>query len=242
MTSAPPARLEKILIVDTETTGLDPSRDHLVEVACAVYSVRDAALLHAWSLLVSAPQDSVEASRHLHGISAAMIEWAPDRGSVATELAMTFLNHDCDAWAAHNVDFDRSWFTSAPEKQFSEHPWICTMDGVEWPRRSSSRALVAVALAHGVGVVAAHRALADVLTLAATLTRAAEVTDLGTMLRRALREQAIFEVAAADFSAERNALAKAAGFRFDPADKRWRRRMAVEDVAGLPFEVRRSES
>ena len=51
-----------------------------------------------------------------------------------------------------------------------------------------------MALAHGVGVVSVHRALADVDTLARTLTAVAELgVDLGEFLERGMRPKVLVE-------------------------------------------------
>ncbi len=60
--------------------------------------------------------------------------------------------------------------------------------------------------------------------------------DLPAMLARALRPRAVFAVRDTGFSAARNELAKAHGFRWDKPN--WVRKMAIEDTSALPFEVR----
>jgi DNA polymerase-3 subunit epsilon len=110
------------------------------------------------------------------------------------------------------------------------------MDDLAWPRGAGSKSLVALALAHGVGVSTAHRALTDCLLIAHTLERLPElgVVDVKAFLRRGLRPKAKFR---ALVSYETNSLAKAAGFRWEPNARMWTRTMAVEDVAGLPFKA-----
>jgi DNA polymerase-3 subunit epsilon len=111
------------------------------------------------------------------------------------------------------------------------------MDDLPWD--GHSRKLVEIALAHGVGVSSAHRALTDVDVMARLLTRLRERgADLPALFRRAARPKALFY---AVVPYERRQVAKDHGFRWDEAKhgKNWFRTMPVEDAAALPFPVRR---
>lgn len=217
--------LRTVCIVDTETTGLDPSNDVLLEVAAAVWSVEHRAMVSCASWLVDTGTRENPAEA-INGIPAGILALGVPVAQMERELSVML--GASDAVLAHNAAFDRAWFS--PPMQ-AARPWICTCDDVEWPR-PSSRSLVAIALAHGVGVVHAHRALSDVMTLVRLLERAAELTDVHALLQRGLRPKAKFK---AVVSYERREEAKLAGFRWDASSRGWYRTMAYEDVAALPF-------
>ena len=136
-----------------------------------------------------------------------------------------------EAILAHNAEFDRQWFG----EELLGVPWACSMD-IEWPRPSPGKSLTAIALAHGVGVTRAHRAIDDVMTLASLLERAVELgASLETLIKRALRPKVRV---VASLPRHRNPELKAAGFRWDPERTQWWKKCFVDEVATLPFDVR----
>jgi DNA polymerase-3 subunit epsilon len=220
--------MKRVLILDTETTGIDPAKDRAIEVGAVLWSVEHRTIDRCYSAILRGEGNAAEA---VNGIPAAALPFAtaPD---FAWDTVGTMAG-GADAFVAHSADFDRGF---TPEPLARLLPWICTIDDVQWPRASDSRSLVALALAHGLGISHAHRALTDCLTIARLLERVAEMGhDVGAMLARGLRLKAKFQ---ALVSYETNALAKTAGFRWDAAAKIWWRKMAVDDVAALPFKVR----
>lgn len=217
----------RVLILDTETTGLDPQKDGVIEVGAILYSVEHATVLESYASLIHSlhgnaaeavnriPADAVRSGKHPRGV------W--DRVGEMASYA--------DAILAHNAEFDRAF---VGDWLVSELPWICTRNDIQWPRQTKpAPSLVSLALEHDLGVAYAHRALADCDLIARLLTRSRELgADLGAMLARALRPKATFE-ALVPFG--RKDEAKGAGFQWDAPTKRWMRRMAIEDAAALPF-------
>ena len=216
-----------ILIVDTEADGVGPTA-HAIEVACILYDVCHAAPVMSFASLLHAHDNAAE---HVNRIPAALlpsVEWP------AWEMVHDMAER-ADAVVAHNADFDRRF---VGEKITGALPWICTMDDIAWPLASESRSLVALALAHGIGVASAHRALTDCDLISRLFSRVHEMgLDVGTMLERGLRPKALYQ---ALVPYERNEEAKAYGFRWnrDDAPRMWARKMARDDVGTLPFRVR----
>lgn len=224
---------ETILILDTETTGTDENAT-VIEVACILYSVTHAAPIRSFASLIRAEENPAE---HVNGIPAALLadSFPPD----LVWPAVARMSLAAGAMVAYNAEFDRRFVADACVSTASR-PWICAMDDLQWPRASESRSLVTLALAHGVGVASAHRAMTDCDILARLFTRAAEMgADLGAMLTRGMRPKARYQ---ALVSYESNHLAKASGFRWDVAAKMWTRTMACEDAEGLSFKVRRIDT
>lgn len=216
-----------ILILDTETTGVDPRTDVVVELGWVLWSPKFQCILSAATTLVD--EGKGNAAEAVNGIPPeALLHIGYSLARAIDDMPHEFV---IGAVMAHNAEFDRSFLPGL----YADRPWICSQDDVDWPRPSTSRSLVALALAHGVGVAAAHRALDDCLTLARLLERAAEMTDIDALLARALRPRATFR---ALVSYDGRDAAKNAGFRWFPEAKEWRRRMAREDVAALSFDVR----
>jgi DNA polymerase-3 subunit epsilon len=222
-----------IKILDTETTGLSPKEGKLIEVAFAVFDTSLNDVISAKSFLVNdnVSEDEVNKTKHIHGISYEMVK------SYGFDLDTMLLNifnmyAPVDAYLAHNADFDKQWFN---DDAIQNAKWICSCDDIQWPKSTDSKSLISVALAHGVGVVSAHRALDDVMTLAKLLKRVGETHSLDEIFEKASRPKAKYE-ALVSFS--QKDLAKSAGFRWDGERKSWWRKMAIEDVAALPFKTR----
>lgn len=221
--------MKTILILDTETSSLDPTTGHLLEVATALWSVEHRSLVKARSWILRAASNEAEA---VNGIPTALVSSHPHATDMKlTESWVLGWAKEADAIVAHG-EFDRKWFG----EQIQSLMWIDSCDDIEWPRPSTSRSLVALALAHGVGVSYAHRALVDVMTLVQLFERAAEMTDVAAMLAKAARPRKTYR---AHVSYETNALAKERGFRWNPDRKMWVRRLAVEDATSKewPFKL-----
>ncbi len=218
-------KLDTLLILDTETTGIDPKEDRIVEVGAVLWSVEHSCTLSAWSELVIGEGNPAEAINRIP--SAALAH------GLELSLALGVLRAlaaRADVVVAHNALFDRAFIGSDLGL-----PWVCSMDDLVWPRTAGGRNLVAIAVAHDVGIVSAHRALADCLILARLFERAHELGhDVREMLRHGLRPKATYQAMVSYADRE---LAKAAGFTWDAEAKRWTRRLAAEDVKGLPFRV-----
>lgn len=240
--------MKPVLILDCETTGLDPAKDFVIEVGAILWSVEHRTSIAMYSSLLDSTH--ANAAEAVNGIPAAILPSAPRPDDVWAEVRA--LASEADAFLAHNADFDRSFCLPHMPNQRAK-PWICTCTDIEWPgaRRAAStdphrerpgQSLAALALAHGLGLSHAHRALTDCMTIARLLERCAELGhDIEAMLARGMRPKASFAVADTTYDPKRNELAKQNGFRWDPDRKLWWRRMPIEDAGALPFKVRRLE-
>ena len=221
--------MKPISLIDVESTGLDHAKDSVIEVAMAIVHPKTGALIEAWSSLVGPARDNP--SEAVNGIPGALLAHGRSLEAVSDRVGKTLAASTCVM--SHNTEFDSKWFPDAVQKSA---PWICTCDDLEWPKPTGSRSLTALALAHGLGVSHAHRALPDVLLLARLIERAVEMgASLDAMIARGMRPKARF-ISLAPFE-EKDAV-KAAGFHWVPERKVWERTLAKEDAAKLPFKVR----
>lgn len=243
--------INRCLIVDAETTGLDFAADHCTEPGAILYSLANAASLVEFSTLSACEQTKPDAER-LTGITQGMldemrhvrelIERATGRCFLSD--AIIELSQAADCVVAHNVEFDHHW----PELSTRGLPWVCTLEDFRFPNIAPGQSLTSLALGLGVPVVSAHRALTDCRLIASIFTRCAELGhDLQELFRVAQRPKAL--VVAVDNGnfyrlpeATRSEMIKQrkdAGFKWDRhVPKMWARRMPTEDTASLPFEVR----
>lgn len=212
-----------VLILDTETSHTDPAKGSAIEVGAILFNMTHMAPVVSYAAIIQNKDGQPAETERINRIPSDLIkvgvspEAAWERVSPMVCASMFVL--------AHNAEFDRGF---VPEPLRSMRPWICTMDDIVWPLASDSKSLVAIALAHGLGVASAHRALTDCDLIARLLVRCHELGhDVRAMLARGTRPKGKFR---AMVSYDTNALAKAAGFRWEPEPKMWTRTMAIEDA------------
>jgi DNA polymerase-3 subunit epsilon len=222
------------LILDTETTGLEPTSAQCIEVGAVLFHVPQRVVLSQVSFLLPAQSNPAEA---VNGIAAAVTRlpqpWQAGLQHFEALLAAA------DAVLAHNAAFDAQWFGREPLPPIHK-PWICSMDDIRWPAERQLRAAPSVrdlALAYGVPVWAAHRALTDCIYLVQVFQRC---NELEALLQAALEPR---QLVRARLSYDQRHLAKEAGFRWnEPVPKAWSRRLSEREIAQLPFPVDPVES
>jgi exodeoxyribonuclease X len=168
-------------VIDTETTGLDPKEDRVVELACIHVRVGDG-LLDRWSSLVNPVRPiPAEASAIHHLVDVDVVD-AP----ILTEAQQRLWTEPFQAFAAHNAAFDFGFIDP------SDAPVLCTMRLARklWPDlpQAGNQFLryhfrLNIPEAHG---LAAHRAEVDALVTAHLL-----LFELDEILRRAKEPDAV---------------------------------------------------
>ena len=218
-----------ILILDTETSGLDPAAHACLEVGAILFDVASRSVLAQQSFLL--PVDT-NAAEPINRIPAAVTQ-LPQPWSEGLRW-FQHLAEAADVLVAHNAAFDRQWFGRGALPPL-ERPWLCSMEDIRWPadRQLRSRPSVRdLALAYGVPVWAAHRALTDCIYLAEVFARC---DDLETLLIRGLEPRRLVR---ARVSFEERHQAKEAGFRWnDPIKGAWTRRLSERECSELTFPV-----
>ena len=219
----------RLLIVDTETTGLDPSQHQCIEVGAVLFDVPHRAVLSQISFLLPCNDNP---ARGVNGIDPAVSE-LPQPWRLALQC-FEAMAESADALLAHNAAFDRQWFGRGPLPAIAK-PWICSMEDLRWPPERQLRATPSVrdlALAYGVPVWAAHRALTDCIYLAQVFERCA---DLEALLQAALEPRRLYR---ARLSYEERHKAREAGFRWnEPISGAWSRRLSEREASLLSFPV-----
>jgi len=167
-----------ITIIDTETTGTDPEKCLIIEIAAILYSLTHAAPIESVSWLLPC---MVNPALAVNGIHPELTMLSADM-----QLRLDDMEGRSIAYMAHNAPFDKSFLKR------DAIPFVCSMRDIEWPVPCGSKALVAIALAHGIGVASAHRAMADCDTISRLLTRVHEMgVDLEQLIARAMRPKVL---------------------------------------------------
>jgi DNA polymerase-3 subunit epsilon len=217
---------DTLLIVDLETTGLDPIQDQVIELGAILYSVPHCCTLQQFSTLFPVATNaaekinriSVEASQIIKDIEIPLLQF---------ELWVT----QADYLVAHNADFDRKWFGHCGLPTVDK-PWLCTYQDFIWDKNHKPASLINTALNHGIGVSHAHRALTDCQLIAAIFDRVgAEFNGIGTFLERAIKrskEPPIIVVA--NVSYDDRELAKKQGFIWNKyIERKWAKQIKRSD-------------
>ncbi|CAK6694670.1 3'-5' exonuclease [Synechococcus sp. BA-124 BA4] len=233
----PPARAtgsgpicpQQLLILDTETTGLDPEHDHCIEVGAVLFHVSSRAVLSQLSLLLPCQSNAAEG---INGIDAAVSRL--DQPWQAGLLYFQELVASADVIVAHNAAFDRAWFGRGPLPAIDK-PWLCSMDDLRWPserRLKASPSVRDLALAYGIPVWAAHRALTDCIYLAQVFERC---DALESLLLAGLEPRRLYR---AELPYDQRHRAREAGFRWnEPVARAWSRRLSEREARELDFPV-----
>ena len=226
--------IDNLLILDTETTGLDNEIDDCLEVGSILFNVKSRSVLAQQSFLLPVENNNAEKINNIP----AEITRLPQPLVEAIKYFESLVQVS-DVVVAHNAAFDKKWF-GLKKLPHIEKQWICSMDDITWPsdRQLKTRPSVKdLALAYGVPVWNAHRALTDCMYLAEVFKRCEELEKL---LIRALEPKVLIR---AEISYEKRHLAKNAGFRWNDLIKgAWSRRMSRRDMEKLEFPVHEVDS
>lgn len=225
----PASGIRYVGLLDTECTGLDPKKDRVIEVAVTLFDVKFAQPVMSFAALIQG--EAKNEAELINKIPAGMLPeaWPGARVWAATRQIL----EPAQIVIAHHAEFDQKFCPDLGK------PWVCSEEDISWPdsqKGGRAGSLASLALSLGLGVASAHRAAVDVDTIARIFTRLVERGhNLEAMLIHAMRPKGMFHSLAA-FEAKDTV--KAAGFRWDPDNKIWWRRMAIEDAAKLPFKTR----
>jgi DNA polymerase-3 subunit epsilon len=224
----------RVVILDTETTGLDSRLDKIIELALLVVEVDTAtgAALRVAEVYEAfddpgrpIPPDVSE----LTGITDEMVD-----GQKLDEPRVAELVRDAQLVVAHNARFDRP-FVEARLPAFASLPWACSIADIDWAGEGwGSSRLEYLAMKRG-WFYDGHRAAADCHALLAVLNAPlplAGTTGLARLLQAAQANS--FRVFADGAPFETKDLLKARGYRWDPERRVWHGE--VRDEAALDDE------
>lgn len=152
---------ERFVVFDLETTGLDPSRDEIIEIG-AIRVNRDSIHHETFQMLVKPTQVVPAKITSLTGITQAMLD---AEGVPIEEALPAFLDFVGDLrLVAYNAEFDMGFLTSAAARQSRtiHNPVSCALKMARraWSERSSYR-LADLAKDGNLSNHDAHRALGD---------------------------------------------------------------------------------
>ena len=159
------------IILDIETTGLDPSRDEVIELAMVKFRYSDAdAITGVTEIFQSFNEPSAPippAITELTGITDAMVA-----GHKIDAAAVDAFVADANIVIAHNAKFDRP-FAEKAWPIFAQRHWACSVAEIDWLKYGFGGGKLAYLLADMGYFHDAHRAIDDCQALLEILSQPA---------------------------------------------------------------------
>jgi DNA polymerase III subunit epsilon len=163
--------LPRFAVVDVETSGLRPRRDHVLQIGVVLIDA-EGTVLDRWSTLVRLRHWWHRVGpKHVHGITRRILKTAPTATEAFTELARRL---NGAVFAAHNAPFDAEFVERAARKarvRLHIPKRVCTLELSRRldPERELTHGLADLCARFGVELNGHHDALADATATAAVL-------------------------------------------------------------------------
>ena len=218
-----------LLAFDTETTGIDVTKDSIIEVGAVIWCTEARAPKLMYNELVCWPNFTglSEEIVELTGITPDDIS---DYGKSPAQVFSTLLDmmKSCNYIVAHNGNaFDRPMLASNLARlgmeEVQKH-WIDTMLDVDYPPTCGTRKLTYLGAEHGFVQPFAHRALFDVLGMCRILDNYDIYKVLALSHEPMVTLQAICKAPWEDNGAS-TGVAKKNGFRWNGEKKSWEKQL-----------------
>jgi DNA polymerase III subunit epsilon len=225
----------RILVLDTETTGLDQSKEKIIELALLRVDVDTATGLPVGEVQVYDGLEDPGKPIPPEVLKITGITDADVQGQVLDEVRIAELLQGVDVVVAHNAGFDRP-FVESRIPAFANVDWACSFADIDWKAQGRGSAKLE-SLAHENGwFYDAHRAEMDCHALLAVLARPlpqAAHTGLAQLLHAARNPS--YKVSATNAPFDAKDLLKGRGYRWNADQRVWATR--VGDDATLKAEL-----
>jgi len=222
--------IEKILIIDTETTGLDENKDEVIEIGCILFHVSSRSVLSQVSFLFPVRNNEAE---YVNGISAEVTN-IDQPWQDGLNFFLKLVDYS-DLIVAHNVEFDRKWFGKGRLPKLEKN-WICSLEDINWSFKKSLKnrpSVTDLALSFSIPVWNLHRALSDCFYISEVFKKCDNLEEL---LLKATEPRFLYK---ALVSYEERNLAKNAGFRWNThVEGAWSKKLTAEEANNLDFKVK----
>ena len=228
--------MEIIAILDTETTGLDPAKGQVLEIAVILYHIPTRSILAQASILCYAEDN---AAYEINRIEVDALKKIEAGLQVAGFQMVRSMLAKADAIVAHNAEFDKKWMATLVDFQdlIINKQWICTRNDVIWPiRKGIPLNLIHICADLGVPIINAHRALSDCSMLLGAIEC---IEDIEFFLDKSGKGRVVYH---ANISYDKRQLVKEAGFMWDNEKKVWFAKLTPDQAATMPFTVYLAES
>lgn len=230
LTTHPVGQLRRICLLDTETTGTDPLRDEIIDIAAVMLLVDE---LGQITEIRGRGQGLQQPGCPLPEYITALTGLTDDdlRGqSFNLDRLERFLG-SADVLVAHQASFDAAFVSQLPPG-LRDAAWACSATEFDWLSGGYDGRKLGHLLMQVGHFNTAHRAMSDVVSLLHVLAEPAlglPLTVMGALLAKAEQPTVRIEATGAPF--DKRAELKAGGYRWSPAGKVWWTEFAQADEA-----------
>jgi len=219
----------RVVVLDTETTGLDHAKDKIIELALLRVDMDRATGLPVGPVQVFDQLEDPGMPIPKEAMAITGITDADVAGKRLDEARIAALMQGVDVVIAHNAGFDRP-FCEARLPLFRDLAWACSFVDLDWKAQGRSSSKLE-ALAQGLGLFYdAHRAEMDchalLAVLSAPLPMAPETTAMARLL--AGSQTPFFRLQATGAPFEAKDLLKARAYRWNAELRVWHTRLGDE--------------
>lgn len=210
----------RVLILDTETTGLDAKGDEIIELAMlSVLVDRESGLpvgpVSVFESFEDPGRPIPPNITEITGITDDMV-----RGQRIDDAQVAAMVQQADVIVAHNAAFDRP-FVEARLPVFAQQAWNCSFAGINWKTEGNGSAKLEFLASERGWFYDAHRALTDCHALLQVLAQ--PLSDGRTGLRTLVEgaQGTRYKLLATGSPFETKDKLKARGYRWDGENRAW---------------------
>ncbi|WP_294338245.1 3'-5' exonuclease [uncultured Sphingomonas sp.] len=220
--------IRTVAVIDTETTGTDPDRDEIIDIAVVIVAVDSGGQIvridRAGQALRDPGMPIPSAITRLTGITDADV-----RDKVIDLDALEALIASADVRIAHNAAFDIA-FVERLLPGLGGAAWACSARDFDWLEYGFDGAKLGHLLMQIGRFNTGHRAMADVISLLHLLAHrlADGSTVIGAILANAELPTVRIEATGAPF--DKRSILKGRGYRWDSAARAWWIEIPDEDL------------
>lgn len=151
------------LIVDTETTGLDPNKDKIIEIGLLEFAVEEGAPSVITEMYSGIEDPQIDFDPKIEKITGLYRHYLINK-KINWELVTQFFNR-ASIIIAHHAEFDFKFLSKINKLNVEKYHWACSIEHIDWASHNfKSTALNYLAADHGFINPFAHRALFDCAT------------------------------------------------------------------------------
>jgi DNA polymerase-3 subunit epsilon len=218
----------RVVVLDTETTGLDQGKERIIELAMLRVDIDNATGLPVGDVQVYDELEDPGKPIPPEVVALTGIHDADVKGKALDGARVAALLEGVDLVIAHNAGFDRP-FVEGRFAQFAHLAWACSFADIDWKAQGRGSAkLESLAQANG-WFYDAHRAEMDCHALLAVLAQKLPEdshTGLAQLLQAATRPSYTLQATNAPFDAKDKL--KARGYRWNAEQRVWHTRLKTD--------------
>jgi DNA polymerase-3 subunit epsilon len=210
------------LIVDVETTGLNPTQDKVIELGLIEFRVGTNGVPIIGSMYSGLDDPKMaltpEVSR-LTGLTDEVLS-----GQTIDWVLVKKLWDRASVVVAHNAEFDRGFLEARTELKGSQKHWACSVRHIDWRSKNfGSSKLQYLAADHGFANPFAHRALFDCATTFRLVS-----PHLSELIESSYEPE--YDIIAVGSPFETKDILRQNGYRWDSEQRSWRKRIGARKL------------